>query len=144
MVGVVTALAVMATATVYSAGEQRKANKANKRARKEQQKADKLRSQKSAVEQIRQAQIARASIVQSGENQGVGGSSGVLGGAGSVSAQAAGNLGFANQVFALQQSQNRLMESAYSHQSNAQLGQAIGDVANIAGQAKVAYDKHYG
>jgi len=100
---------VGAVGSLYSA---RKARKQQKRAMQIQQKSAKLASARQAVQQIRQSQIARAQILQAGENQGVGESSGVLGGAGSATSQAGGNIGFANQLFGLQQSAQRLMQSA--------------------------------
>ena len=94
-----------------------------------QNKQRRLSSAKGAVETIRQSQIARANILQSGENQSVGSSSGVLGGAGSVTSQAGGNINFANQIFAHQQSAQRLMDSANSKQA---MASGFGQIANLA------------
>ncbi len=105
-------------ATIGAAGvagslySSRKARKQQKRAQQIQMKSAKLQSARQAVQQVRGAQIARAQILQAGENQGVGGSSGVMGGAGSATSQAGGNIGFANQLFGMQQSAQRLMQSA--------------------------------
>jgi len=123
MSGLITAVVVLGAA---AAAESRKSRKANARARKVDEKRGKLESQRSAVGQVRQAQIARAQIIQSAENQGVGGSSAAVGGAGSVQSQAGGSIAFAQQIFRLQQSSNRLRESAFSHTGNAQ------DLSNVA------------
>jgi len=108
---------VLGTASVVEA---RKSRKDAARARKVQERSNRLQSGRQAVEQVRQAQIARADVIQSGENQGVGGSSAVIGGAGSVQSQAGSNIGFAQQLFNLQQSARRLQDSAALHAGNSQ------------------------
>jgi hypothetical protein len=138
MTGVVTAV-VMATATVYSASEQRKARKDQEKANRIQQKSNKLQAAKSSVEQIRQAQMARSDVVAQGENQ-LGGttSSAIAGSTGSITSQAGSNVNFAQQLFSYQQSQARLMASASRHMGKAEVGQAVGAIAGIAGKAKAA------
>jgi len=90
-----------------------KARKQAAKARKVDQKRAQLSSARSAVEQVRQAQIARASVLQQGVNQGVGDSTAVAGGAGSISSQAGSNIAFAQRLFDLQNSARRLRESAF-------------------------------
>lgn len=91
------------------------ASKERKRLRKEkriiEEKRARLQAAKQVAEQVRKAAIARAQIIQAGENQGVSGSSAVAGGAGSTISQAAGNIGFVNQLQKLnQESTNRLFD----------------------------------
>ncbi|MGL1886314.1 MAG: hypothetical protein OCD76_07345 [Reichenbachiella sp.] len=78
------------------------ASKAKKKRRKElriiEEKRARLQSSKQVAEQIRKSIIARAQIIQAGENQNVGGSSAISGGAGSVLSQAGGNISFINQL----------------------------------------------
>ena len=134
MSGLITAAAVIATATVYSAVEAGKGRRDQKRAREVQAKSDKLTTQRSAVEQVRQAQIARASVAQGGENTGVAGSSAIQGATGSIQSQAGGNLGFAQQIFNHQQAKNKLLESAFGHMGKAANAQAVASVAStVAG-----------
>ena len=127
MSGLVTATVVVGTASVY---EGRKARKAQERAVKVDEKRAKLQSMKSSIEQIRAAQISRAEILQMGENQNVGGSSGVAGGMASVQSQATGTIAFAQQIFDLQQSYNRQRMLANKHSFNAQAWSAIGSAAS--------------
>jgi len=108
---------VLAAASVF---ESQKSRKDARKARMVREKSNRLQSGRQAVEQVRQAQIARADIIQAGENQGVGGSSAVIGGAGSVQSQAGSNIGFAQQLFNLQQSARRLQDSAALHAGNSQ------------------------
>ena len=122
-------LGVAAVGAVGGAVQAGKARREQKRANEQANRARTLQARRGAVEQVRQAKIARSSVVQQGENQGVGGSSAVLGGAGGVKSQAGGNIGFANQIFGLQNSIHRLQQSAMSFQGQSQ---AFGAVANLA------------
>ena len=135
MTGFYTAVVAIAAIT-YSATEQRAARKDQKRARAIQQKSDKLKTQRGAVEQIRNAQIAAASIAQSAENTGVATTTLAAGAQGSVQTQAGSNLGFAQQIFNHQQAKNRLLESAFSHLGTAANAQAVASVATTALGAK--------
>jgi len=106
--------------------QSRQARKQSKKARQLDEQRTKLQASKNAVESVREAQIARAQILQAGENQGVAGSSSVAGGVSSVQSTSAGNIGFANQLFQLQQSAGRLRESAAGFSSNAGTISAVG------------------
>ena len=114
--------------------EGRKARKDTKKARAIDERRGRLQTQRQSVEQIRKAQQARAQVVAQGEAQGVGESSGVLGGLGAIQSQAGGNIGFAQQIFGLQQSASRLRSSAQGHMGNSQaFGQLAGLAANFSG-----------
>jgi len=126
-----TSMAVGTAASVY---EGRKAREANERAGRIDEKRARLQGMKSSIEQIRTAQIARADIIQMGENQNVSNSSGVAGGVANTQSTATGNIGFAQQIFGLQQSYNRLREQANKHSFNAGAWKAMGSAgASIAG-----------
>lgn len=122
------ALAIVGGLVAGSLVEGRKARKSNEKASRIQQRSAKLQSGRQAVEQVRAAQVARAGIVQSAENQGVGGSSAALGGAGSVQSQAGGNIAFAQQLFTLQNSAARLQRNAAMHAGQSQ---ALGTLASL-------------
>lgn len=112
--------------------ESRKGRKANEKARKVDEKRSRLQTGKQAVEQVRQAQIARASVIARGESQGAGESSAVRGAAGSIQSQAGGNISFAQQVFGLQQSASRLRGAAEGHFARSQ---AYGKLASFVSVA---------
>ena len=77
--------------------------KQEKELRKIAAKKNRLEQSRQAAETLRRAQMERAKLLQLGENQGVGDSSAVQGGLGSIQSQAGANLGFANQIFAFNQ-----------------------------------------
>ena len=117
-----TASAIIAfVGMVASNRNARKARQQQRRARLLDVKRAKLQSGRAAAEQVRQAQIARASILQQAENQGASDSTAVAGAAGAVQSQAGGNIAFAQSIFSLQNSASRLRESA-----SASMGRASG------------------
>ena len=120
------ALGVLATGSLV---EGRKARKSAEKAAKVDQRRARLQSTRQSLEQVRKAQIARAQVLATGEQQGVAGSSAVLGGAGSIQTQAGGNIGFAEQLFSLQQSASRLRLNASMHAGQSQ---AFGTLASLA------------
>lgn len=98
---VLAAVAAVGTAASYSAQkkqakEAKKAAKAQEKARKAQQVRDDLSARRTRRKQIMEAQRKRAQIIAQGEAAGVSGSSGVVGGAGSINTQLAANTGFLN------------------------------------------------
>lgn len=119
--------------------QSRQARKQTKKAERLDERRSKLQASRSAVESIRKAQVARAQILQAGENQGVGGSSAVAGGVASIASSTAGNLGFADQLFKLQQSSRRLRQSAADFSGNSQSITQVGNFAAslVGGTANV-------
>lgn len=85
-------IGLMVAGTLVSAGGQFMAGQAADKARKAQQRQADMEAQQKKLQQVRQARIARANIIQTGENQGAGGSSAVQGGAMGVTAQANQNI----------------------------------------------------
>jgi len=117
--------------SIYSSNKKRKAQRDAERVR---QRSAKLQSSRQAIQSVRGAQIARAEIIQSGENQGVANSSAVLGGAGSVTSQSGSNISFANQIFSLQNQASRLEQSALLWQGRSNGFRQLGQLGvNIAG-----------
>lgn len=130
MAGFITAAWIAAGALSTVAYETNRARSDEKKARKVAQKGAKLQAGRAAVEQVRQGQIARASILAQGENQGAGSSTAIAGAVGAAQSQTGGNLSFAQQIFSLQASQNRLLESAAGHLGRASDFQAIASIAS--------------
>ena len=120
---------VAVVTTAVSVDQQKSAERKRKRAADISNKQQKLKSGREAVEQVRQAQIARASVLQQGENRGAGDSTAVAGSVGSIQSQAGGNIGFANQIFGMQQSRSRLLQSAIGHDRRARTAEAVGSIA---------------
>jgi len=120
--------------------EGRKGRKDAQRAREIDEDRARLESGKQAIQQVREAQIARAQLIQQGASQGAGESSSVQGAAGSIQSQAGGNIAFAQQLFSLQQSASRLRSSAEGHFGKSQ---AFGQLASFAGSeaGSVGLDK---
>ena len=111
--------------SVLKAYERRRARKMQQKAYDTDQRRAQLQAMRSSVQQIRQAQIQRAEIMQMGENQGVSGSSGVLGGMASAQSQATSNIAFGQQIFSLQQSAGRMRQASQKHMANVQTIEAI-------------------
>lgn len=127
------ASALLGAPVLGSLYEGRRSRKMQERAMKIDERRAKLQSMRSSVQQIRQAQMARADILQMGENQGVSGSSGVAGGMASAQSQATGNIAFAQQIFGLQQSYNRMRSAANAHSFNASAFNQLGSLAGSFG-----------
>lgn len=86
-------LAVSAIGTGIGLYQERQASKEAERAAEFQNARTEIENRQRRVQQIREARIQRSQVVQAGENQGVGGSTGVVGGAGSIQSQLAANIG---------------------------------------------------
>lgn len=121
---------VTAVAGAASVAESRKARKDRERARRIQEKSKKLQVGRQAVEQVRQAQIARAEVIQAGETAGVGDSSAIRGAAGSIQSQAGGNIGFAQQIFDLSIQAGRRLESAARHDFRSQAFSSLASMSS--------------
>ena len=121
------------------------------RARLEQRRAD-IQNARTVRAAIRQARVARAAIINTGANSGTSGSSGVLGGAGSVQAQLGSNLGYFGAmgelntgVFQTQVGEAEALSSATQSQASAAgwgaLGQLGGSIFAGAGGFKTIFSK---
>lgn len=99
--------------------QSRQARKEERRARAIEQRRQRLAATRSAIEQVRQAQIQRAEVIATGEVQGASGSSAVQGGAGAIQSQTGGNIAFQNQMYQLQAEAARRLEKAGEFQNRA-------------------------
>lgn len=108
-------IGLMVAGTLVSAGGQIMGQQAADKARKAQQRQADMEAQRKKLEQVRQARIARANIIQAGENQGAGGSSAVQGGAMGVTAQANQNIQYVGD----QQNINNAISHAQTQEANA-------------------------
>ena len=123
------AAVVAAVAVVASLVTARKGRKERARARKISEKRDRLKLVRQSAEQVRKAQIARQQVIQQAESTGVGDSSAVQGGLGSIQNQAASNIGFAQTLASLQQQIRNRLERSADFASNAQTFGQIGAFA---------------
>lgn len=110
--------------TLKQMGASKDATKAQNRALDLQRRSDELKQNRERRQVIREARIKRATIEQSGANQGATESSAVSGGAGGVTSQASANLSFLDSTGALTQA-NQFQQDANSWGAVAGLGQTI-------------------
>ena len=94
----VTAVVVSTVATGASIYQQNKSAKAQKKANAVNRKIEERQRKREQMDQLRQAQIARAQAVAAGVNTGTQDSSGMQGQVNSISAQTASNVAYSNQV----------------------------------------------
>lgn len=92
------ALAFTVLGTVGSFVSGRQQAKAQEKAQQAQSNIADIQRVEALRERTRRARVARAEILQAGENQGVAGSSGVLGGAASVGSQLFQGAGLQNRI----------------------------------------------
>lgn len=123
-------IGLMVAGTLVSAGGQFMAGQQAAKQRKMQQRQADMEAQRKKLDQVRQARIARANILQTGENQGAGGSSAVVGGAQGVTAQAESGI----QYIGDQQNINNAIAHSQAVEANdagiANLGAGL---ANVGG-----------
>lgn len=89
---------------------------------------EKIRAKRERVQQIRQARIQRAEILQQGANAGVGESSSVATGAAGVYGQAFSNISYINQQTSIGQSITNARQSQLDAQGVSVLGQGFADI----------------
>ena len=91
-----------------------------------QKKRERLELARSVQAEIRKGVIARQQVVSDAENQGVGGSSAAIGGSGSAISQAAGNIGFINQIFSLNAQASKRMSNLSDLERETALVKTVG------------------
>lgn len=91
-------LAIAGAGTVGSISETRKAGKAAERQAQAEQRRAEIQNIRSVRQNIREARLAQASLINQGAISGTMGSTGVMGGLSSVSAQLGGNLNYISQI----------------------------------------------
>jgi hypothetical protein len=164
MAAVTTIIAGAALGTMaYSANRQRKASKdaaaANDRAVASQERQFAIQRKQADIanarqvrQAVRQARLARAQVINAGAGSGTLGSSGVQGGASSISAQMGSNLSFFssmhslnNQAIAEQVIQGRTQGDSFRAQAAGQRAAAVGQLAGTifsgAGGFKTIFGK---
>lgn len=104
---------------------QEKALKEQRRAQQLQRRQADIRAARQRIATVRESRIKRAQVQASAEAQGVGTSSGVTGGLGSLQAQTASQLSFMSQVQALGQQANTALDLAAKFQGRSATQSAI-------------------
>ena len=127
MSGVAAAVTVVGTAaSIYSSQKQASAQKKQIEAQRRMADIENARQRREAV---RQARIARASVISQGEAQGVSGSTGIAGGVAGVQQQMGYNLSFLDQM------QDANTQAAVFGQKAANYGAQAGLFGQIASTA---------
>jgi len=114
---------------VAESKQQKRAAKKEKKAQRVQQAITEAQAQRERREAIQQQQQQQAQLANQGVLQGVGGSSGVQGGIGSIGTQTASNIGFQQGQLAGQQQISDLSQSAADARGQGALFGALGGVA---------------
>ena len=129
-------VALMALSVAEQNKSRRAANKANRQERR-MAAAQNLRERKQAY---RQMVIQQAQMQAVGTNLGISGSSGLAGGMASLASQTASNIGFQNQLEAMNQQRLTFLSSAANYNAKAQM---YGSAANFTMSASNAgwFDK---
>lgn len=92
------AAVISATASVANISEQRKAGKAAERQYAAEARKAEIQNIRSVRQQIREARLAQAAMLNTGAQTGGIGSSALAGGAGSIGTQLAGNINYMQQI----------------------------------------------
>lgn len=111
--------------TAYSVSQQRKAEKAQRRAGQLNKQRQQMQDALARRETIREARIARARSVQAAANQGVSSSSAAQGGAGSIISQGNVNLSFLDQQAMSRDQAGNYIGQAQRYTYRAQTGQSV-------------------
>ena len=135
MTGVIAAVAVAAVATGASVVSQNKARKAQERAGRVQERIESRTAQRDRLQQLRQAQIARASALQQGVSSGTADSSGLSGQLASIQTTAASNLAFSQQTETGVGVINQFNRRAARYQSQAGTYSAVSSLALMGASA---------
>ena len=127
----VVSTAVTAGGTIYSAQQQRKSAKAQQRAAALQERRQKVEQARRRKEAIREARAALGTAVNRAALQGVSGSSGALGGQGSIVSQANTNLSFLDETQRITDQASRQLGKARVFAQRAETGAAVAGLGQI-------------
>ncbi len=105
------------------------AAKSQRKAQQEQANQQNMRAAMERRQTVRQMRMAYASAQQNSENQGVGGSSGAMGGQGSIQTQGAANLSFLNDQMLSANKQGAFLDKASKQQAGSQMWGAFASLA---------------
>jgi hypothetical protein len=109
---------IAAIGTVAGIQQGRQARKESKKAARVQRRISERETQRQRMMQLRESQMARAQVIAQGAQTGTLGASGLQGGVASIGTQAAGNIGFLNQIESLQQQAARSRQKASDFAGN--------------------------
>lgn len=132
--GIVTTI-VMAAAAVYSAVQQRKGVKEQRKAIRAQQRQADLANARERRGAIRNARVARASIENQAANTGLVGSSAASASMSNVSSRLGENLSFLDQNQQLSRQASVANERAAGYASKAAMGQTVASIAQSVGNS---------
>lgn len=118
--------------TVYSAQQQGKAAKAQRKAATLERRRQQLLRQRERSKAIRETRIAAARASQAAANQGVAGSSGALGGQGSIVSQGAANISFLDESGRLSDQASEQLGQARRFQARASTGATVAQLGGMA------------
>lgn len=130
--GAIVALGIAGAGTAYSVHQGRQAEKAQKRATQVQRRQRQAEEARARRGQIAEARKKRAQVVNAATAGGVQNSSGMAGGLGSLQSQLGSNLGFMSRGSARTNMFEKFAADANQHQSNANTGSAIANLAFTA------------
>ncbi|MCA1807574.1 MAG: hypothetical protein LC687_06985 [Actinobacteria bacterium] len=120
---------IAAAGTAYSVHQGRKAAKAQKRAGEVQRKQRLAEEARARRQQLSEARRKRAAVINATSAGGLQGSSGEVGGLGSLQANLGGNLGFMEQSSNRSTMFERFQQNAASANQKANTGSAIAGIA---------------
>jgi len=123
------AIAASATTTAYSIDQNQKAKAEQKKQQQIQRAGNLAQQQEERRRQIREERIKRARILQSAENTGTAGSSGELGGIGSLATQLSNNIGANLGIIDRANQMSASAQSEASAKVNAGISSQIGQMA---------------
>jgi hypothetical protein len=141
MSAIVAALTVTAVAAVGGAISSRKAGKAQRESMAVQQRQADIQAARSRYAAVRQARIQRGAMQQQASTQGVGGSSGVLGGVAGLESSLASEVSTNYQIQGLSQQASAANQTAASAQSNAAIWGAVGGLSSSIFQGLGGFQK---
>ena len=129
MSGVIAAT-VVAAATVYSAYQSKRAADKQEEAAQKQRTLEEIKARKNRQDAVREARMRRAELTSTAADSGVQGSSGLGGAVSSSLSDLSSNVAFQNTQTAFARSIGSDLSKAAQYQSNAMLGQTVGNLAS--------------
>ena len=126
-------LAVAIGGSAYSASEQRKGRKEQKKANERTTRIEAVRAQRERAQALRANRLNASQVFAQAGAAGVGGSSAVQGTLASGGTQAAGEFAFAGQIDQLNRQRLGFLDNAEGHIVKAGYGQAVSNAARSYG-----------
>ena len=126
-------IGLMAAGTLIQGFGAFKSAEAQKKQMRAQQASADMQAQNQRLEQVRQGRIARAKVIQMGENQGAGGSSSVTSAAGNATGQANANIGYINEQQDIGKQITSAQQQQVDWQTVSNIGKGLSSVGNVFG-----------